>query len=454
MTTGARNLIAAVLAASALAWPGLAYAITDTSIKIVEHGQALDGATVSITRKDGPPPTVVGKTEKDGTARLQYDEKRINEDTIVEVTVKTPDGRVWRRDVWLGLIVDGGILDIAQVPQIASAAAGNAAAGVLSPVANLSIAVSVDSGVYCTYGKGRTIDVPLIPGNSFYVDDNTKKGGQTTDDGGKKDDGGKTTERKPHDPCVDQQGDTIASKNECCNGKIVVRKGATLKTDKQNVMGVPPRISISFEGEKCLDCTWMQFMWREALVTAQGLSEPFALEGDVERDEPARDAAGKPTTVKFKYPLTANSKKPKWQVDAPHYDKKKPPTYSHENECLEKLSCKEDTIFDRPASMLEQIGPLLKATGPFLKANKAKFEKLEIIFHAQAYLICGGQVCARVTWTASWILDTKDNQKLSAVKYDAKNENIECAKEKAPITVDPDQIAALKEQFPDQTVLK
>ncbi len=205
MTAGSRNLFAAILAAGALAWPGLAHAITDTPITIVENGKPLPDAQVTLTSKHGPAPDVIGKTDGQGKVNLRYDEKTTDEDAVVEMTVTMPDGRVLRRDVWMNFLLGDGAVDMADRefslplrPRTEDDIRRAASIAVVRAIGPFSIAIAVDSAVYCTYGKGNTFDYPLPP-SAYNIDDSTGGKKEAGGDGDKKEtgDGGGVKEFKP-----------------------------------------------------------------------------------------------------------------------------------------------------------------------------------------------------------------------------------------------------------------
>jgi outer membrane immunogenic protein len=90
----ARGAIAALMV---LAWSGLAWAITDTSVTVTNEGQPVPEAKISLTTSEGPTPKVVRKSDSSGRVPVRYDEKKVKRTTRVHLTVRarvpTTEGR-------------------------------------------------------------------------------------------------------------------------------------------------------------------------------------------------------------------------------------------------------------------------------------------------------------------------------------------------------------------------
>jgi outer membrane immunogenic protein len=90
----ARGAIAALMV---LAWSGVAWAITDTSVTVTDNGRPVPEAKISLTTSEGPTPKVVRKSDSSGRVPVRYDEKKVKRTTRVHVTVRarvpTPEGR-------------------------------------------------------------------------------------------------------------------------------------------------------------------------------------------------------------------------------------------------------------------------------------------------------------------------------------------------------------------------
>jgi hypothetical protein len=78
----------ALAALVVLAWSGLAWAITDTSVTITNEGKPVPEATVSLSTSEGPPPKATKKSDSRGHVPVRYDEKRVKRTTRVHITVR------------------------------------------------------------------------------------------------------------------------------------------------------------------------------------------------------------------------------------------------------------------------------------------------------------------------------------------------------------------------------
>jgi outer membrane immunogenic protein len=91
------KVIIGVAALAVLAWSGVAWAITDTSVTVTDNGRPVPEATLSLKTSEGPTPKVVKKSDSSGRVPVRYDEKKVKRTTTVHVTVRarvpTPEGR-------------------------------------------------------------------------------------------------------------------------------------------------------------------------------------------------------------------------------------------------------------------------------------------------------------------------------------------------------------------------
>jgi opacity protein-like surface antigen len=92
-----QKVIIGAAALAVLAWSGVAWAITDTSVTVTDNGRPVPEATISLKTSEGPTPKVVKKSDSTGRVPVRYDEKKVKRTTTVRVTVRarvpTPEGR-------------------------------------------------------------------------------------------------------------------------------------------------------------------------------------------------------------------------------------------------------------------------------------------------------------------------------------------------------------------------
>jgi hypothetical protein len=206
-----------------------------------------------------------------------------------------------------------------------------------------------------------------------------------------------TGPKKPHkDRFVVTGGNDVPSKEIDCNGHkgiIDVSTDVTL-TPTEGEAESEHHISISYadDNNKCDDCFWVQFIWREIVIIKKGKKN--------------RKSATIHTTGGT-YPLTddRDPEHPNYNSDSamknwPGYEWNGPANVDEQR----------DTMFDRPSS---GIDPKQKDN---IVAEDQKDNGAENIVskaHFDTFLVCGGKVCARVTWSVlyEWTSDEKDKLK-------------------------------------------
>jgi hypothetical protein len=212
-------------------------------------------------------------------------------------------------------------------------------------------------------------------------------------------------------------------------GRIIVNTGVKL-TD--TVSGTPApeieqtiitkflnAISLSYKGAKCAECCWLQFVWREILGTdASG-------EGPV---------TGRMPTTSGPIDLTTDPAKPAYRVDSA----------SRTDPCY--TAAGHGTITAEANTMYDQPGPGF----PSNMVNNAAITKLRSVAHFDAFLVCAGKVCAKVTWTVSWTRTRNIDGSVTATgpTYEVSDPDITGAKPSAV------QMQQLNAQYPGQTLLK
>lgn len=130
-------------------------------------------------------------------------------------------------------------------------------------------------------------------------------------------------------------------------------------------------ISLGYTGTHGLHCCWLQFLWREVLVTrASGTSAH----------------AGRVITTSGVYSLTTDPNEPTYQVDSASTTS---PCYDREGASNDSTGL---TIFDAP-------GPSLPAE---LVTRRPGVTRVVSVAHFDSYFVCGGVVLVRVSWTATY----------------------------------------------------
>jgi len=198
---------------------------------------------------------------------------------------------------------------------------------------------------------------------------------------------------------VNDEGKEVETKLIDCGGhkgKVSVHDGVALTPLDEN--GKPQKgakvengyISISYSGTACDDCLMVQFVWREIVLTWKG-DRVTRLEGKVRSSGQDFD-------------LTADPEHPVYKLDsAAPID----PSY----EALGKANIDDNslTIFDKPGTANEMAN-----------FQKSKYEgeiiQVDAIAHFDTFLVCDGDVCAKVSWSISDTWTLKDDT-TTAPKY-------------------------------------
>jgi hypothetical protein len=138
-------------------------------------------------------------------------------------------------------------------------------------------------------------------------------------------------------------------------------------------------ISIGYQGSKCDDCVWVQFVWRELFVTPAG--------GTPTRKSMRVDTSG------GSYELTTDPDHPNYNPDSASRNS---PAYEYGGTAT--VNEESDTMFDKPN--YEQLLKRIAEAEP-------EDEKILTTGHFDTFLVCDGQVCARVHWdvTQEWKKD-------------------------------------------------
>jgi hypothetical protein len=131
-------------------------------------------------------------------------------------------------------------------------------------------------------------------------------------------------------------------------------------------------VSLDYTGSHASHCCWLQFIWREVLVTTAG--------GTAAR-------AGRVSSTGGSYDLTTDPAKPNYNTDSA----------SRTDPCYQSAGMSNDshgglTIFDIPGASQ----PAAAA------AREAGATRVESIAHFDAFFVCGGVVLVHVAWTATY----------------------------------------------------
>src|SRR5215471_2553553 len=197
-------------------------------------------------------------------------------------------------------------------------------------------------------------------------------------------------------------------------GRIDVHEGVTYAEEgTQYVKG----ISLGYSGKKSGKCHWIQFVWREILVTKRG--------------EPAKAKSGTVDTTGGSLELTTDSASPNYIVDS---DSKSDPSFESGVSMIRDR--KSITLFDSPASAIlltkdEQADP--------------KTEKIEAKTHLETFLACKGKICAKVAWTSTYAWTKEEGEKGPLFTIDAPDRSG---------TLNQAEKDKLKEKYPHQRKLK
>lgn len=197
-------------------------------------------------------------------------------------------------------------------------------------------------------------------------------------------------------------------------GKIDVREGVTYAEEGTQYQN---GISLGYSGKKSGKCHWIQFVWREILVTKTGES-PKAKSGTVD-------------TTGGSLELTTDPASPNYIVDS---DSASDPSFESGFSMIRDR--RSITIFDSPASGVlvtkdDQIDP--------------KTEKIEAKTHLEAFLACKGKICAKVTWTSTYTWTRGEGEKGPVFTIDAPDRSG---------TLNQAEKDKLKEKYPHQRKLR
>jgi hypothetical protein len=199
-------------------------------------------------------------------------------------------------------------------------------------------------------------------------------------------------------------------------GSVVGRDGVHYKEGETDY---PNGVSLSYTGTNCPDCCWVQFVWREILVQKKG-GQP----------EPKKATI---RTTGGSYDLTTDPKKPNYHPDS---GSRRDPCYGA------AFSSKTDkdstTMFDRPGSAISSITRDETADD--------KTDNIESKVHFDAYLVCKGAVCAKVSWTVTYKWTKADGEKGPTVDMG----DVDKSGDKP----NADQMKALNDNYPGQTTVK
>lgn len=215
-------------------------------------------------------------------------------------------------------------------------------------------------------------------------------------------------------------------------GKVVVHTNAQLEVSEGSSSKGWISLDAKHSSGNALDCCWVQFLWIElevSFTTKDGKKQVGYLPSKIE-------TTGGPVD------LTTDPKTPKWFVDAA----KKSPCYGRGG--LSYRDKERLRIFDRPSSAAAMLGPNIKLPKGFV-LNKVTERK-----HFEAYLICRGKPCYRVTWTHGFVWEPPPPAPASGAEvlrgpfFDPAPTGTKSAK------LRPEQSAALKSEHPGQKIVR
>jgi hypothetical protein len=197
---------------------------------------------------------------------------------------------------------------------------------------------------------------------------------------------------------VNDEGKELETKFIDCGGhkgKVSVHDGVVLTPLDEN--GKPQEgskaekgyISISYSGTACDDCLMLQFVWREIVLTWKG--------GKITRMDGVVRSSGQD------FRLTTDAEHPIYKLDSASPIN---PSY----EALGKANIDDNslTIFDKPSPGNDMAN--------FEKSKYEDIVQVDAIAHFDTFLICDGEVCAKVSWSVSDTWTQKDDT-TTAPKY-------------------------------------
>jgi len=195
-------------------------------------------------------------------------------------------------------------------------------------------------------------------------------------------------------------------------GEVVVHKGVLIPPDEG------PWISIGYTGTNCVDCRWYQFNWREIQIyTKDGRSSAKAAHIQLPNVD---------------YELTTDANNPNWHLDSFLPEDPAYPGASQRN-------ADSDTIFDGPSSGIDALAGVEKADPNVIRIRS--------LFHGQSFLVCGGQVCASVTWSTAYGW-TRADDRTSGPEYNV------LPVDTSRTGPNGQQKAAIDAKYPGQTVFR
>jgi hypothetical protein len=187
-----------------------------------------------------------------------------------------------------------------------------------------------------------------------------------------------------------EEGDPFAIDCSGHTGKISVHTGVeiTWKPIDPRASGhQTDMISIGYKGTNCDDCMWVQTLWSEARAYKDAKKKDF------ER------VKTKMNTKAGLMDLTTDPDHPNYIIDS---GSRLNPAY--ESAGTSNVDAESNVIFDRTSAPWdltfydEDNNPY----GMVKTQQDNTVEKIEYIDHFATYLVCKGQVCAKVSWTATY----------------------------------------------------
>lgn len=203
-------------------------------------------------------------------------------------------------------------------------------------------------------------------------------------------------------------------------GKVSVNTGVHFREGEANYRN---GISLKYKGTAVGDCCWVQTIWREVVVTYKAAAG--ASPRTVRKEGTIRTTGGS-------YKLTTDPSKPVYNPDSGSATS---PCYDAAFSSITDGDSK--TMYDQPGSAIDRFAAAEK--------TDATVDKIESIAHFDAYLVCGGKVCAKVSWTSTYTWSggagTGPTYGVSDVDKSGNPPNDE-------------QKKAINDKYPGQTVLK
>ncbi len=138
-------------------------------------------------------------------------------------------------------------------------------------------------------------------------------------------------------------------------------------------------VSLGYNGTQSANCRWLQFIYRQILVTRR-------TDGG---GETTRPKSGRVRTTGGSYQLTTNPTQPNYNVDSgsstnPYYEAR----------FSSIRTGNSTTIYDRPGSGINSFAAAEK--------RDPKVTKIESIITFDTFLVCNNKICAKVSWTITY----------------------------------------------------